>query len=139
MGICLTLGGLSVVYEQYMTSFILINAFLAFYQLSQGPVGWVYISEVSVDASAGFVVAGLFINMIVVIVTFEYMINSWLQAFGSFLLYGGITLFGFFFFLCFLKETRGLTDIQKKLLYSPLNETMVEMQEIKEEEKHENE
>ena len=111
MGICLAFAGISVFYEWYMVSFISINTFIAFYQLSQGPVGWVYISEVAVDAASGFAIFGLFLNMIIVIATFEYMINGWFQAFGSFLFYGVCTLFGFFIFCFFLKETRGLTDL----------------------------
>jgi len=49
--------------------------------------------------------------------TMEFMIHSKLQAYGTFLLFGGVNLAGFFFFLLLVKETKGLSDKEKKLLY----------------------
>ena len=39
-------------------------------------------------------------------------------------MYAGINFAGFIFCLIFVKETRGLTDLQKKTLYSPKNHDM---------------
>ena len=36
-------------------------------------------------------------------------------------MYAGINFAGFIFCVIFVKETRGLTDLQKKTLYSPKN------------------
>ena len=59
-----------------MMSFVTLNLFIASYQLSQGSVAWLYISEVTIDASAGFAASAQFINASIVSLTFEYMINS---------------------------------------------------------------
>ena len=62
------------------------------------------------------------------------MINSELQIYGSIWYFGVLTLIGFFFCLFFVKETRGLTDLEKKTLYSPkssdpIDELIIEMQQ----------
>ena len=43
---------------------------------------------------------------------------------GTIWVYAGINFAGFIFCLIFVKETRGLTDLQKKTLYSPKNHDM---------------
>jgi len=48
------------------------------------------------------------------------MINSSIGVHGSLWVFGGISLLGAFFILCFVKETRGKSDYEKKTLYSPL-------------------
>ena len=47
----------------------------------------------------------------------EYMIHSRLQAQGTFFLFGAINTIGLVYFAVLIKETKGLTDIQKKTLY----------------------
>ena len=47
------------------------------------------------------------------------MINSPLKIYGSIWFFCGLTFLGFIFCLFFVRETRGLTDLQKKTLYSP--------------------
>jgi hypothetical protein len=59
--------------------------------------------------------------------TFDVMINSPLGVHGSFWYFSGLNFIGFLFFVCFVKESRGLTDIEKKTLYSPIN---VEVEEL---------
>lgn len=46
------------------------------------------------------------------------LMNSALQPQGVFFLFGGITIIGFFFIWFFIKDTTGLSDKQKKNLYS---------------------
>lgn len=50
----------------------------------------------------------------------EYLIASPLQVHGTFWLYGVLCAFGVAFVVIFLKETKGLTDQQKKDLYKPV-------------------
>ena len=45
--------------------------------------------------------------------------DSWLDAQGVFIMFGSITIAGFFFILFFIKDTYGLTDKEKKQLYLP--------------------
>ena len=71
------------------------------------------------DAASGFATGAIGINLILVSFTFEFMINSALKIYGSIWYFAGLTFVGFFFCIFFVRETRGLTDIEKKSLYSP--------------------
>ena len=51
--------------------------------------------------------------------TFEFMINSSLKVYGSIWYFCGFTLIGFIYCIFNVRETRGLTDLEKKMLYSP--------------------
>merc|ERR1712060_17320 len=120
------LTGLSVLNEWNMSSFIMINLFITGFQFSQGSVAWLYVPEVCVDSATGLAVAGQFINLTIISFTFEYMINSALKVHGSLWYFAGLCLLGFIFCLLFVKETRGLTDFQKKTLYSPSGAAEIE-------------
>ena len=82
-------------------------------------MAWLYIPEVTVDAASGFSAGAQFINAVLITFTFEFMINSPLKLYGSIWFFCGLTFFGFIFCLFFVRETRGLSDLQKKTLYSP--------------------
>ena len=90
--------------------------------MSQGSIAWLYIPEVTVDAASGFASGAKYINLTMISFTFEFMINSPLQVYGSIWYFSGLTLLGFLFCLIFLRETRGLNDLEKKTLYSPKGE-----------------
>ena len=62
-----------------------------------------------------------FIFMLQLSMSFEYQIGSPMGIHGTFWLFAGLSLLGFFFMLIFVKETRGLTDREKKTLYTPKN------------------
>lgn len=46
------------------------------------------------------------------------MMESALKVWGVFWLYGGLSAIGFIYLLLFMKETRGLTDKEKKNIYN---------------------
>ena len=79
------------------------------------------------DAGMGLAVASQFINLTLISFTFEYMIASELQVHGSIWYFSAFSLLGFFFVLFIMKETRGLSDLEKKTLYSPINSPEVEL------------
>ena len=62
---------------------------------------------------------GGYVNLFIMSFTFEYMINSDLKVYGSIWIFAALTLIGFFFFVFVIRETRGLTDLEKKSLYTP--------------------
>ena len=47
------------------------------------------------------------------------MINSALKVYGSIWYFSGLSFIGFIFVLCMVRETRGLTDLEKKSIYTP--------------------
>jgi hypothetical protein len=85
--------------------------------LSQGCIAWIYCSEVPVDEASGFVMAGQFLLMLILSLSMEFLINSALQIHGTFWMFGIASFFGAFFVNYFIRESKGLTDRQKKRLY----------------------
>lgn len=82
-------------------------------------MAWLYVPEVCVDAGTGLAVASQFVNLTLITLTFEYMINSELEVHGTIWYFSAFSFIGFLFCLFIVKETRGLSDIEKKTLYSP--------------------
>ena len=126
MAIALFFCGLSVLQEWNMTSFIMILIFIFCFHFSTGGLAWVYIPEVCVDSATGLAAAGQFLNLIIISLTFEFMINSALKVYGSIWYFAAFTFVGFIFCLVMVRETRGLSDLEKKSIYSPLSILHVE-------------
>lgn len=119
MSIWLFVCGLSILYQWNMSAFIMVNLFIATYHLSQGSVAWLYVPEVTVDAASGFAASAQFINLTALSLAFEFMINSALKVHGTIWYFSCFSLLGCLFCIFVVRETRGLTDIQKKALYAP--------------------
>ena len=119
MVVALFLCGLSILNEWHLTSFVMILVFIFCYQLSTGSFAWVYIPEICVDSATGFASSGQMISVTIISFTFEFMINSELKVYGSIWFFAVITFIGFIFCLLVVRETRGLTDFEKKSLYTP--------------------
>ena len=102
-------------------AFISICLLILTYQVSQGSVAWLYIPEVSNDQATGFCMTGEFIAKLQLSMSFEYILRSSLDVHGTFWFFSAVSLLGFFFMIFFVKESQGLTDIEKKALYTPLS------------------
>ena len=87
--------------------------------MTHGAVAFLYISEVCVDVAAGLVLGVMFLSLTFSMLTFELKIESSLDIHGTIWFYAAITFIGFIFCLFFVRETRGLSDLEKKTLYSP--------------------
>lgn len=85
--------------------------------MSVGPIRFIYLAEVTVDASSGFVSAGMWGTSLAMTLTVEYLLASKLNVQGTFWLYGAFCAAGTLFVAFFVKETKGLTDKQIKELY----------------------
>ena len=97
-----------------------INWFIMSFQLSQGPIAWMYAGEVASDTGLGLAILALYASLLEKAITMEFMVHS--KTFGPegmFFFLGGITFVGAVFIIIFVKETHGLDDKQKKLLYTP--------------------
>ena len=124
--------GYSVAKGQDLAAFITLCFFVGTFNITQGSIAWLYIPEVTVDAAAGFATGAQYVNLMLIAFTFEFMINSSLDVHGTLMYYGGLTFIGFLFCLFFVRETRGLSDVEKKTLYSPksaIEDEIIEMQE----------
>ena len=109
-----------------MTSYVSIIISIFFFHCSQGNFAWIYIPEVCVDSATGLAVASQFLNLTLISLTFEFMINSAMQVHGTIWYFAGFNFLGFIFFLVVVKETRGLSDLEKKTLYSPKGSILAE-------------
>jgi len=78
-----------------------------------------YAAEVAVDTALGLCVLALFLSLLEKAITMEFMVHSSMGAQGMFFLLGGVTLIGAGFVAVFVKETKGLSDLEKKSLYTP--------------------
>jgi hypothetical protein len=78
-----------------------------------------YAAEVAVDTALGLCVLALFLSLLEKAITMEFMVHSAMGPQGMFFLLGGITLLGAVFVLVYIKETKGLSDKEKKSLYTP--------------------
>eukprot|EP00347_Sterkiella_histriomuscorum_P013922 403362843 len=117
MGTQLFLVGLFSLYELNNAMLTMILGFLITFQMTDGPVLFIYGSEVTVDQGFGFVVFGIKSTGLLISLTTEYLMDSSLQPHGAFWLYSSITFLGFIYFYFLMKETLGLTDREKKEIY----------------------
>lgn len=79
-----------------------------------------YAGEVASDTGLGLAILALYASLLEKAITMEFMVHS--KTFGPegmFFFLGGITFLGAVFIIVFVKETAGLDDKAKKLLYTP--------------------
>jgi hypothetical protein len=81
-----------------------------------GPVFWVYISETCSDKGLSIAVITNWAGSFCVSIVVPFMFSA-VSAYG-FGIFGLIAVAGFFFFLIFMKETKGLSIDQCKKIYS---------------------
>lgn len=77
-----------------------------------------YCSEVPVDEASGVVMFGQFMMMLTLSLSMEFLLSSRLGTHGTFWLFSLASIIGAFFVYGYVKESKGLTDKQKKELYS---------------------
>ena len=107
-------------YNEYnFAAIMILLVFILLFQLSQGPLFWIYSAEVCHDQAFGIVTFGIFLNLFIISIVTEYMIAG-MGSHGLFYFYGGMTFLGGLFVHFFVKETRGLNEMQKKQLYKPI-------------------
>jgi hypothetical protein len=98
--------------------YICIVIFCAMFSFSMGPVAWLYFGEVLSPQGFGVVVLGLWASSIETVFIMEYLLASEMKVAGTMWLFASWNLLCLIFVIFFIKETKGLTDIQKKNLYS---------------------
>lgn len=84
-----------------------------------------YIGECVCDIAIGICIFGYFVSMLEIAMITDFIVSGPLGPPGFFLIQGGITFLGAIFMKCCVKETQGLTDLEKKQLYTPLSLTKV--------------
>jgi hypothetical protein len=114
MGISLIMVAVFQILDYSIPIIICIIIFIIGFQFTQGPIAWMYAAEVAVDTALGLCILALFLSLLEKAISMEFMVHSSMGSEGMFFLLGGITLLGAIFVLIFVKETKGLSDLQKK-------------------------
>lgn len=113
--------GLSMITEQYVILFVCMLLFLAWFQFFEGAMCFIYPAEVCVDTGMGVVLGGIFLSMILMSFTVQYMMASPLNIHGTFWVYSGLNLLCILFIYFFVKETKGKSAQELRELYRPVN------------------
>lgn len=85
-------------------------SFKVAYYIANGPVIWLYVSEVVVDTALGLCIFSLWGTVLVLSLTTNFLMESALHPYGVFWLFAGISLVGGIYCFFVIKETRGLND-----------------------------
>ncbi len=120
-GIFLTLGTMYFFHLQGLPLLIMVVAAIACFAMSLGPVTWVVLSEIFPNRIRGIAMSiatfALWSGCFVLTYTFP-LLNKWLNASGTFWLYGTICILGFWYIFKKLPETKGksLEEIERELI-----------------------
>jgi len=104
---------------------VCVLIFVAAFEMSWGPITWLYLAEICNDKSMSIAMlanwtCGLLIGQLT-----PYLLNEWLQNY-TFLLFFAFTVGGLIFVIVYMKETKGLTETEIKVLYWPKNKSLGE-------------
>ena len=94
-----------------------MNFHVLAYETSQGPMIWIYSNQVTAPSAGGLIVCALMGLLFVWALATESMMAAMTPA-GVFFFFGSITLTGFLFVYCFIIDTAGLTEKERKELYA---------------------
>lgn len=98
----------------------MIAIFMIVFQFSSGPVAWIYCSETTNEAGMGICFLTLWGTVFALsIVSPVVMDQSSLGPSITFLIFSGLQILGYLYVFIFIKETAGLSDREKKLLFTP--------------------
>jgi SP family arabinose:H+ symporter-like MFS transporter len=113
-------GAMYYFHFQGLPLLIMVVSIIGCFAMSLGPVTWVVLSEIFPNRIRGFAMSiatfALWAACFILTYTFP-LLNKLLNASGTFWLYGGICVFGFWFILKKLPETKGksLEEIEHEL------------------------
>lgn len=96
--------------------FCCILLFVCSWSSSQGPVIWTYVAECTVDKAVAISVCGLWVSAFEHVVTIQPFIAA-MGLNGTLWLFAAENLCCLIFVIVFMRETKGLTQIQKKSIY----------------------
>ena len=99
---------------------VMILLFLCVYQITSGSVAWIYVTETTIDAALGICLFTLFGTIfLLTLITPILMEPELLGLSNVFFLFSGLALVATLYCIFIFKETKGLSDKQKKELFTP--------------------
>jgi len=98
---------------------IVLNCvYIVGFECSFGPIFWIYIAEVCTYKGMSIALVVSWICSLLISFTTPYLFADACLSTYTFLLFGVICLLALFFFIVFMKETKGLSHVQCKRLYA---------------------
>ena len=87
---------------------------------SSGPLAWVYAAETVVDTGLGVVLVTLFATVLLLSLVCPILMDpDSIGPTGMFFIFGGFSFLGALYVIFLMKETKYLTDKEKKILFTP--------------------
>ena len=78
MGVCHILVGIFDIYGIDIGVVIMINLFCVSYEVTTGPIAWLYASEVVVDSALGFCILCLWMTVLFLSLITNFLMDSWI-------------------------------------------------------------
>ena len=97
----------------------MICFFLFSYQVTSGPVAWLYAAETCCDVSLSVCLLTLWGTVLILSLTTEPLMDSPLKPQGVFFLFAIFSFVAIFYVKFYMAETKGLSEKQKKALFIP--------------------
>lgn len=97
---------------------VMVAIFMVVYVIANGPIVWLYVSEIVVDTALGVCLFTLWSAILMLSLFTGPLMDSFLRPEGVFWILGISQLGGAWFSFRNVKETQGLNDLEKKELYS---------------------
>ena len=93
--------------------------FIIAFETGPGPIGWPYVSEICHGQAVAIATMVNWFWCIFVGVLYPFLNGVWLEKGYADLIFVGTSIIGLLFYIIVMKESRGLTEEQKKRLYMP--------------------
>ena len=98
---------------------VFICLFIFIYDQTSGPMAWIYATETTVDTGLGVCLLTLWgTTFVLSLVCPVLMDKDFLGESNTFFLFSAMSLMGAFYSYFLMKETKGLSDKEKKNLYN---------------------
>ena len=98
----------------------MVMCFMVAYSWSSGPVAWLYAAETVIDTALGVCLLTLWGTVFVLSIVCPILMDpDSLGPTGMFFIFSGLSCVGTAYVIFMIKETKPLTDKQKKLLFTP--------------------
>lgn len=98
---------------------VMICVFIFIYANTTGPIAWVYSAETCTDVGLGVCLLTLWAVVLLEVLTVPTLMNTPIETSGVFFVFAIFGIISAVFVFFFLKETKGLTDQEKRNLYAP--------------------
>ena len=112
--------GLACSHGNINVAFIMIIIFILIFVNTSGPVAWIYAGETVTDTGLGVCLLFLWITLFILSFICPILMSSnSIGPINLFYIFSGISILATAYSIIFIKETKGLPDKRKKLLYTP--------------------